>query len=167
MNKPLDKDLLESVTPRDYKDADIIRRQYHIDMDKLRGELKKYHNYDCLDPSEQVNMLFDRMGKTAYEQIRIQPYIKEYKELINHHYDSIDFQKFFPRFDCIERKSQFFKAFQFYTIFDDDCVNIEKYKKILPDGSDYPATICKIVNSGRDLSPYGHMKFDMLVNRSD
>lgn len=167
MNEPLDKDLLESVTPRDYKDADIIRCQYHIDMDKLLEGLKKYHNYDCLDCSEQVNMLFACMGKTAYEQIRIQSYIKEYKELIDHHYDSINFLKAFQVFDDIKMKSQFLHDFQFYTIFNNDCVTIENYKKILPDGSDYPVAICKILNNCQYFSSYSHMKFHILENCSD
>lgn len=167
VNEPLDKDLLEDITPRDFKDVDIIRSQYHIDMDKLLEGLKKYHNYDYLDYSEQVNMLFDRMGKTVYEQIRIQSYIKEYTELINRHYDSIDFQKSIELFDDIERKCKFFVDFQFYTIFDDNCIDIKKYKKVLPDGSDYPAVICKILNSGQCLNIYGHMKFHMLMNRLD
>lgn len=167
MSEPLDEDLLESVTPRDYKDAAIIQSQYHIDTNELLEGLKKYHGYNCLDQSEQVNMLFARIGKIAYEQIRTQSYIREYKELINHHYDSIDFSKICSLFDSIERRAQFFNDFQYYTIFDDDCVNIGRYKKTLPDGTDYPATICKILNSSQHLSLYGHMKFYMLVNRSD
>lgn len=166
MNEPLDKDLLEAVTPRDYKDADIIRGQYNIDIDKLLEGLKKYHNYDCLDRSEQVNMLFDCMGKKAYEQIRIQPYVKDYEKLINHHYDTIDFSNVFQVSDDTEWLSHFFQAFQFYTIFNDDCVNMEKYKKILPDGSGYPVAICKVLNSGQHLSSYGHMKFQLLMNES-
>lgn len=167
MNKPLDNDLLESVTPKDYKDVDIIRSQYNIDMDKLLEELKKYHNYDSLDSCKQVNMLFTRIGKIAYEQIRTQSYIKEYKELINHHYDAIDFSKECSHFDGIDMMCRFWGDHQFYTIYDDDCVNIEKYKKILPDGSDYPTAICKILSGSQNVSSYGHMKFHMLTNRSE
>lgn len=166
-NEPLDEDLLESVTPRDYKDADIIRNQYHIDIDKLVEMLKKYHDYDSLERSEQVNMLFARMGKLAYEQIRVQSYIKEYKDLIDRHYDSIDFLKEFTDFDDFEIKSQFMQAFEFYTIYDDDGINFKKYKKVLPDGSDYPTAICNILNSGQQVNDYGHMKFHMLGSRSD
>ena len=166
-NEPLDEDLLESVTPRDYKDADIIRNQYHIDIDKLVEMLKKYHDYDSLERSEQVNMLFARIGKLAYEQIRVQSYIKEYEDLIDRHYDSIDFLKEFTDFDDFEIKSQFMQAFEFYTIYDDDCINFKKYKKVLPDGSDYPTAICNILNSGQQVNDYGHMKFHMLGSRSD
>lgn len=60
--------------------------------------------------------LFASMGKTTYEQIRIQSYIKEYTELINHHYDSINFSKSFSVFDDIETGPKFLQDFQFYTI---------------------------------------------------
>lgn len=43
---------------------------------------------------------------------------------------------------------------------------MEKYKKILPDGSGYPVAICKILNNGQHLSSYGHMKFQLLMNES-
>lgn len=119
-NEPLDENLLESVTPRDYKDADIIRNQYHINIDTLVEMLKKYHDYDSLERSEQVNILFARIGKLAYEQIRVQSYIKEYKDLIDRHYDSIDFLKEFTDFDDFEKNSQFMQAFKFYTIYNDD-----------------------------------------------
>lgn len=153
LNETLDADLLESVTPRDYEDADIIRNQYHIDIDKLVEVLKKYHNYDLLDCSEQENMLFAYIGKYAYEQIRKQSYIKTYKELIDSHYDSIDLLKALIDFDDFEKKSQFMQSFQFYTICDDDCIDIKKYKKVLPDGSDYPTAIYNIPESVKFSSP--------------
>lgn len=163
-NEPLDEDLLDSLTPRNYKDMDIIRCQYNIDIKDLIDMLKKYHNYDSLDVSEQDSMLVDSIAKKAYEQIRKQAYIKEYNELINNHYHSIDFLKSFQFFDDIESNSRFYQAYQFYTIYDDDSVNTENYKKILPDGSDYPTAICKILNNVQHFSSYGHMKFDMLMN---
>lgn len=165
MNEPLDRDLLKSVTPRDYKDVDIIRSQYHINVDELLEGLKKYHNYDCCNQFKQVEMLFERMGKTAYEKIRKQSYIKEYKKLINQHYHSIDFLNVLSSFGDFKMKSLFCQSFQFYTIYDDDCVNIEKYKKNLPDGTNYSSSICKGLNSGQNWISYGHMKFHILVNR--
>ena len=164
MNKPLDEDLLESVTPKDYKDVDIIRRQYHINVGELRKGLKKYHDYDCLNSCEQNKMLLECMGKVAYEKIRKQSYIKEYEELINHHYDSIDFLNISSFFNYLKMNPLFFQTFQFYTIYDDDCVNIEKYKKNLPDDTDYLSSICEVLNSGQNCS-YGYIKFCMLVNR--
>ena len=167
MNEPLDEGLLESLTPKDYKDADIIRNQYHLDIDELLEGLRKYHNYDSLDRFEQVNMLFAHIGKKAYEKIRIQSYIRDYRDLINRHYDTIDFSKIISIPGDIEKKAQFFQAFQFYTIYDDDCIDIERYKKILPDGTSYPFAICNVLNSGQHLSPYGHLKFYMLESRSN
>ena len=164
MNEPLDDNLLESLTPKDYKDADIIKCQYQIDIGKLVERLKKYHDYDCLNHSDQVNMLFTYIGKTAYEQVRTQSYIQEYEKLVNRHYDSIDFTKILSSFKNIEMNNQFFEAFQFYTYFEEDCVNIKRYKKILPDRSDYFTTICKILNCGKDFSSYGYCKFHMFEN---
>jgi hypothetical protein len=165
MNEPLEKELLESVTPRDYKDADIIRRQYNIDTDKLLKDLKEYHNYDCLDCNEQENMLFTHIGKKAYEKNRTQPYIKEYKELINHHYDSIDWLKEgLSSKKNIEHMGCFYQSFQFYTM-DDDCVNIDNYKKFLPNDTDYPTTICMILNNRQKIKSYCHRKFYMLMDR--
>lgn len=129
--------------------------------------LKQYHNYDSLDHLEQMNMLYAHIGKLAYEQIRVQSYIKGYEELIDRHYDSIDFLQEFTGFDDFERKSQFMQTFQFYTIYNDDCINFKKYKKVLPDGSDYPIAIGNILNSGQQVNAYGHMKFHMLGSRFD
>lgn len=166
-NEPLEKDLLESVTPNDCKDADIILTQYNIDKNKLMKDLVEYHDYNRLDRCEQIKMLFTQIGKIAFEKIRIQSYIKEYKQLINLHYDSIDFLKEVHSSENIELIARFYQAFQFYTIYDDDCVNIDNYKKLLPNGVDYPTAICMILNSGQNINSYGHNKFSILMNRFD
>ena len=90
-NEPIEEDILEKVTPRDYKDADIISKQYSISINNLIENLKKYHNYDYLDSSDKIKMLYESIGKKAYEQIRTQPYITKYSELVDQHYYSINF----------------------------------------------------------------------------
>ena len=167
MNKPLDETLKDNLTPRNYKDMDIIKTQYKIDITKQIENLKNSHNYNCLDENEKINALFNHIGKIAYEQIRKESYIKKYEELINKHYDSIEFKNEFLIPNDIERMSEFFNSFQFYTIYENDCVRIEKYKRFLPDGSDYIHAICNIINSGKKLDHYGHMKFNMLMSRLD
>lgn len=162
-NEPIEKDILEKVTPRDYKDADIISKQYSISINNLIKNLKKYHNYDYLDSSDKIKMLYKSIGKKAYEQIRTQPYITKYSELVDQHYYSINFIEHLQRFKDITHISQFVFDFRFYTIFDNDCVDIERYIKILPDYSGYPIAICEnIKNHSKDLNRYGHMKFHLL-----
>lgn len=135
MNEPLDENLLESVTPRDYKDADIIRTQYHIDINKQVEVLKQYHNYDSLDHLEQVNMLFAHIGKLAYEQIRVQSYIKGYEGLIDRHYDSIDFLQEFTGFDDFEKSlnlCRLFNSIQFIAMIVLTLKSIKKFfQKVL------------------------------------
>lgn len=164
-NKPIKEGLLEEVTPRDYKDVLIILGQYNIDINEMIEGLKKYHNYDSLCHSEQANMLYNCIGKTVYEKIRIDSYIKEYSELINYHYNSINFIKHLEAFNDVKYLSKFNQAFQFYTIYNDDCVNMKNYKKITPNSSSYPIAICKIINNCQNLSYYGHMKFHMLKSQ--
>jgi len=152
------EDILKSVTPSDYKDLDIISKQYRINIDDLLGNLKEYHDYDCLDRSEKMNMLFENVGKLAYEQIRKQTYVVEYNELINNHYSSIDFTK-------LRHILLFGTVFNFYTIYDDDCVNMGRYKKVLPNGSYYPIAICELLLNSESIEWYGYSKFYMLESR--
>ena len=163
-HEPLEENLLESVTPGDYKDVALICAQYNIDSNQLIDGLKKYHNYDSVDHSEQLNMFFTHIGKIAFEQNRKKPYIVGYDDLINRQFERIDFNKELNSFKGIEANC-FFESFQFYTIYDDDTVNLEKYKKTLPYGSEYPIEILKTMQKGMDLSCYGHIKFHMLEDR--
>ena len=165
MNVPVDNELLYALTPRCYKDADIICCQYNIDMNKLLENLKKYHRYDELDRSEQIKLLFDNIGKRAYQENRKETYIKDYQELVNAQYDSVDFLNKFSTIEDFELRINFYEQFAFYTIYDDDCVDFRKYKKILPDGTDYPADICKILSDKQFSSDYGFKKFNMLMNQ--
>lgn len=167
INEPFDEKLKDDLTPRDYKNMDIIKTQYNIDITKQIENLKIFHNYNCLDENEKINALFNHIGKIAYEQIRKESYVKKYEELINKHYDSIEFLNEFLILNDIEKMSEFFNSFQFYTVYENDCVRIEKYKRFLPDGSDYVHAICNIINSGKKLDHYGHMKFNMLMSRLD
>lgn len=153
--------LLESVTPKNYKDLKIISTQYQVDIDRLIEDLKIYHDYDNLNSDEQEKMMFAYLGKKVYEQIRKQSYVKEYKELLKEQYDSIDFAKNASRMTDSE-KTRFMQAFRFYTIYSEDCINIERYKKIYLDGSAYPNVINNDLDRELDLKKYGNIKFEML-----
>ena len=161
MNEPLDEKLKDDLTLRNYKDMDIIKTQHNIYITEQIENLKVFHNYNCLDESEKINSLFNHIGKIAYEEIRKESYIKKYEELINKRYDSIEF------LNDIEKMSEFFNSFQFYTFHEDDCVRIEKYKRFLPDGPDYVHAICNTINTGKNLDHHGYMKFNMLMSRLD
>lgn len=153
-NEDLDEELMKKLTPQDFKDADIIINQYHIDIKKVSKD------YEPLSNPEQLNSLFKRLGEISYEQVRKQSYIKEYVELIKRHYDTIEFQNI-----DAEYLLQFFIDFQFYTIYDDDSIEINKYKIILPDGTSYPIAICNMLNNSKFVNSYSNEKFIMLMNR--
>ncbi len=167
INEPLDEKLKDDLTPRNYKELDIIRTQYNIDITEQIEILKAFHDYNSLDDSEKINTLFNHVGKIAYEKIRKESYIKKYEELINNHYDSIEFLNEVSTSKDSKKMSEFLTAFQFYTIYEDDCVKIENYKRILPNGSDYVHAICNIINNGKEFKYYGHMKYNMLMSRLD
>lgn len=161
----VNQDLLKSLTPQDYKDADILCKQYGINLDNLVNNLKEFHKYDSIERCEQVNMLFSHIGKKAYEQICKESYIKDYFELMNCHYDSIDFKEHFLRSEDNAWKCKLFSDFEFYTVYEKDNINFNRYKKFLPDGTVYPIAIIKILNNNSEkITGYGHMKFQMLQN---
>lgn len=162
-NPPLPEGLQEALIPKDYKDADIMVNQYHIDMDQLMEDLKNCDDYDSPDRLEQENLLFTRIGKNAYEQIRKQSYHMDYKKLLKQHYDSIDFTKEIPCADDKRRVTEFFSTVRYYTV--DDGVNLETYKKFLPECLAYPKAVCNILNRCSKLDFYGYLKFDMLTKR--
>ncbi len=160
---PIDKTLLEMVTPKDYKDVDIIKNQYQINVNKLIDDLRKYHNYDDLNQSEQVEKLFLSIGKKVYEQLRKQSYRIEYEKQIKQQYDSIDFSDIVCNIgNDIERISEFFESFKFYTIYSENCINLERYKRIHPSRVAYPIAICDILDDHLRIKKYGHRKFRML-----
>lgn len=166
MNETLDEELKYNLIPRNYKDMYIIKTQYNIDITKQIDNLKKFHNYNCLDENERNNALFNHIGKIAYEQIRKKSYIVKYEELINKHYNSIEFLNESLNPNDMGRMSEFFNSFQFYTVYDYNCVRVEKYKRFLPNDSDYVHAICNIIDSGKKkVNYYSHMKFNMLMSR--
>lgn len=165
MKEPVDEKLKESLTPQNYKDVHIILSQYGIDIKELLESLKEYHAYGELKRDEQDRLLREHIGKRAYEQIRKESYIKEYTKLLKRHYDSIDFINMISSLKDTERISRFLEDFQFYSSYKRDCINIEKYKKFLPDGSNYPEILSKSLNNKQYIKAYNYMKFYMLEER--
>ena len=158
----VDKKLIDKLTPRDYKQADIICTQYELDRNLLVEDLKRYHQYDSFDDLKKVELIFQQIGKKAYEKNRKESYIKRYDELINSHYSTIDFGSILFSYNSLEQKMEFYNQFNFYTIYDEDCVNIKIYKKVLPNGCSYPIAICNMMKEKKLIAQYGYQKLNML-----
>lgn len=163
-NAEPDTELLSGLTPVDYKDMDIIACQYHIDINKEIENLKKYRDYDNMDSDTQWTTLCDTIGKRAYNTYRTKPYKREYRDMIHKQYGSIKWLEtslvLKSDFDLYE---EFSESFSFYTIYDEDCIDILKYKKYHPSGIAYPVLISKLIEQGITFpKDYCTMKFNML-----
>ncbi|MDE6706637.1 MAG: hypothetical protein K2K06_01165, partial [Oscillospiraceae bacterium] len=163
-NNHLDDELLDSLTPCDYKDMGIIAYQYGIDISKEIDNLKRYHDYDNIDRNKQWEQLCKRIGKIAYEKIRKDSYIKHYSSIIQNHYHLISWCESLHYFsNNITLLSKFSQAFDYYTVYDDDCVDISKYKKYYVNGKAYPALITKILEQNPAFpKSYCSAKFNLL-----
>lgn len=163
-NAEPDTELLRELTPDDYKDMDIIACQYHIDIKKEIENLRKYHDYDNMDSGTQWTTLCDTIGKRAYNTYRTKPYKREYSDMIHEQYSSIKWletsQTLQSNFDLYV---MFSNSFDFYTIFDEDRIDILKYKKYHPSGIVYPVLISKFIEQDPTFpQDYCTMKFNML-----
>lgn len=156
--------LLKDFIPVDYKDMNIIAYQYHIDIKKEIENLKKYHGYDIMDPSTQWETLRETIGKRAYQKYNTKPYLREYVDMIHEQYSSI---KWLETTQTLESDLKlyilFSNSFDYYTIYDEDRINITRYKKLHPSGIGYPVLISQLI--GQDPTfpkEYCTMKFNML-----
>jgi len=166
-NNHLEDGLLDSLTPWDYKDMDIIACQYRIDINEEIDKLKRYHNYDNIDRNERWEQLRKHIGKIAYEKIRTDSYIKNYSSIIQNHYYSISWVELLYYFsNSCTLFSKFNQSFDYYTIYDNNCVDILKYKKYYVNGEAYPTLITKILEQNPAFpQSYCSAKFDLLPIR--
>lgn len=164
-NRPLEKKILDDGRIRDFKDADIFINQYRINRDQVIENLKIYHDYDILDRFEQVKMLFASIERIVYEKKRKQSYIKDYKVLLNQHFRSISWEQYISFSQDRAKMSKFFQILRFYTIYGDDCINMETYKKIYPQDLAYPMVIYDHLNDNPKMKEYRYEKFNMLTKR--
>lgn len=156
-------ELMDSLKICDYKDADIIATQYQIDIKKVIKDLKEYHGYD----GENINIVFEQIQKMAYEKIRKKSYKRDYLEMVDEKYVTANFIEIFHHIDN-EIKLRFYSEFQFYTCYEEDTINIERYKLLLYLDNQqylYPDLLAgvMIVNPSVFKS-YGYFKFYMLMN---
>lgn len=155
--------LMEDLKIWDYKDADIIATQYQIDIKKVVKDLKEYHGYD----GKNINVIFEQIQKIAYEKIRKKSYERSYLEMIDKKYAKANFINIFHQIDN-EEKLRFYSEFQYYTCYEEDTINIERYKLLLYLDDQqylYPDLLLGVmaVNSSAFKS-YGYFKFYMLMN---
>lgn len=154
----------------------------HKDTYQKSGESKKSEEPEepeGLKQSEQPNydnamfwkLFCEEIGKRAYEALRKQSYERNYEEVVNSCYNRAGFLEIATNMmdskPCSPNQVvELYQSFHFYTDYEDDCVNISVYKRILPDGRGYPDAICKLLSrKDIDTSVYTKHKFQMLVNR--
>lgn len=159
--------------------------QLSEDSDENAGHKDTYQESEELkepkDPkqTEQPNynnatfwkLLCEEIGKRAYETLRKQSYERNYEEVVNSCYNRAGFlenaMNMMNSMPCsVNPLLELYQSCQFYTDYEDDCVNISVYKRILPDRKGYPESICKLLlRKDVNASVYTKYKFQMLVNR--
>lgn len=156
-------ELMNNLKIYDFKDADIIANQYQIDIKKVIKDLKEYHGYD----GENINIVFNQIQKIAYEKIRKRSYERNYLEMLNEKYEKANFTNLFHEIDKGE-KLRFGSEFQYYTYYEEDTINIKRYKLFsYLDNQQYlyPELIAGVMAVNPFvLKCYGHFKFYMLMN---
>lgn len=164
LNAEPDTELLSNLTPVDYKDMDIIACQYHIDINKEIENLRKYHDYDNMDSGTQWTTLCETIGKRAYNTYRTTPYKREYSDMIHEQYGSIKWGETLLSLESdFDLYVKFSESFNFYTIYDEDRIDILKYKKYHPSRIVYPVLISKFIEQDPSFpKDYCTMKFNML-----
>ena len=168
-NDPVDEELMDTLTPTTYKDVPIIAGQYGLNLEEIRERIKRLPDYDNQSESENWVLFYKEVGKQAYEVRRKQSYERDYGEIVNGIYDAAGFLNIAleimrPKTEDVNSLSDFIQSFQFYTVYEDDCVNMRRYKRILPNGRGYPEAI---LQSGADIDPtvYTRSKFRILEER--
>ena len=168
-NDPINEDLMDILTPKNYKDVPIIAEQYRLNLEEIMERVKRFPDYDNQSESENWALFRKEVGKQAYEVRRKQSYERDYREVVNGIYNvavflniAIEIMK--PKTADVDSLIDFIQSFQFYIIYEDDCVNMGRYNRILPDGRGYPEAI---LQSGADVDPtvYTKSKFRMLEER--
>lgn len=150
-NEGLRKDL----TPYDFKDADIILEQYNLDIEDIQQSVCKMSEYKNGDHGANWTLICKEIGNRAYEVVRKSKYERDYRDVVNRIYNETQIADIAIKklMDCnykIDELDEFIQSFQYYTCYEEDCVNISKYKHILPDGTGYPEAIHNIFN--KDLN---------------
>ena len=161
-NEERKNEIMDSLKILDYKDADIITTQYQIDIKKVVSDLKEYHGYN----GENINVVFEQIQKIAYEKIRKKSYERNYLEMLDEKYVKVNFINIFNQISD-EEKLRFYSEFQYYTCYEEDTINIEKYKLLLYLDNQqylYPDLLAGVMSVNPSVfKSYCHFKFYMLM----
>lgn len=107
-----------------------------------------------------------QIQKIAYEKIRKRSYERNYLEMLNEKYAKANFINIFNQIKD-EEKPRYYSEFQYYTCYEKDTINIEKYKKILYLDNQkylYPVFLARIMSVDPSVfQRYCHFKFYMLM----
>ena len=154
--------LLKSLEINDYKDVYIVASQYNIDIDTVIKDLKEYHDYK----GKNISIVFEKIQKIAYEKIRKQAYEKKYSSIINTKYHTVDFLELLERIN-VKDKMKLYEAFTYYTIYEEDNVDLKKYKRLISIRNvniSYPELISGFMFKNQlPFRIYGYMKFYNLM----
>ena len=172
-NEVPDEKLRDELTPHSLKDAQIIMQQYGLNQDEIQQHVKGMPAYSDEDKSANWSLLCREIGKRAYEVWRKQSYERDYREVVNNIYNTArlidvgdEMMQTAVLDSDIKGAVDFMQSFQFYTVYDEDCVDMANYKRILPDGRGYPEAICEMIKScDSDVVAYTRSKFRMLEER--
>ncbi len=158
-----DDELLFSLTPNDCKDALIIMEQYSITWDEAEKIAK--HKLGLVDNKkiDNINLVFEQIGKLAFESVRKRSYEIEYSKIVERKYEKVDFiQLIRETHSDVEFMQNFYSSFQYYTVYDINETCMNTYKIITPSGKLYPEFCCEKLLQNWNITPYTNQKFDML-----
>lgn len=176
-HKNINEEDMNSLIPKNIEEALIFAKDYGIDLDNLQKT--KHH--------QNLKELFKDIGRQAFEIIRKEPYEKNYIDLLNNNYKSF---RLFNYISITDKESLLELAFNhnFYIkrfdyneddnknysnnnnsnndeLIKYDSINIETYKKYLPNTFPYPITTCGFLKSNSNFEKiklYCHYKFQTL-----
>ena len=66
--KTIDENLLNILTPKNYKEALIVAQDYNLDIEKIIETLKRLNDYDSKVSSEKMNLFLEQIGKEAFNK---------------------------------------------------------------------------------------------------
>ena len=79
----IDENLLNILTPKNYKEALIVAQDYNLDIEKIIENLKRLNDYDSKVSSEKMILFLEQIGKEAFNKKNKESYLKDYGDLIN------------------------------------------------------------------------------------
>lgn len=150
-------EILEVSKISSIKDVYIILEQYGIEKKDLDTELKN-NDFKQKDLENQIFQLI-------YEKIRHKSNVLKYSDVLKSRYENLNIENILSQMNS-EDRHLFYKEFMYYTIYNEDIININKYKiQLYPDNILYPYACQDIMGKNfHDAQIYGYYKFNILMN---